>query len=91
MNWLKENDYIPKWLGILIPFLIFYMQRKKQKARRKPGELPREIDWLTIMFSFFAAISFAILLTPNVESGVRSFALFAFAFSAGAMLKRAKN
>lgn len=88
MDWLKENDYIPKWLGLFIPFFIYYLQRRSQKEKSARGEPVRDIDWLGILFSFFAAISFSVILSPSADSGVRTAAYMIFFLSFFTLIRR---
>jgi hypothetical protein len=78
MNWLKEYEYIPKWLALGIPFLIYYWQRQAQNARKKRGEPLKDIDWIGILVSFFVAITFAVMLSPATDSNIRSTAMLVF-------------
>lgn len=91
MNPLEKYGYIPQWLGLVIPFVVFYMQRKKQKARRRKGEPSPEIDWFFILLSFFSAVSFATLLTPKIETSVRTSANMAFFFCTVILIYRARQ
>ena len=81
MNFFKDYEYVPKWLAIVVPFIIYYWQWQAQKAKRRRGEPAPDIDWVSILLSFFTATTFAACLSSNTPNDIRTFAILVFFFA----------